>query len=483
MFEKAIARFAVLTLACCLGFNAQSAPLTPAQAQADFDVLRAALEEAHGALYRFATKAEMDRRFNALRATLDHSMNTRELIGTLSEMVAGIGDGHSRLEYDEATTAALAAARLFPFRLLIEDTRLMVLSNDTPDDATIRPGMEILRINGRSARELLDEILPKLSGDGFIESGKKVRLGRTFGSSYWLFVDQAEVFEVTARDADGKTVRTKVHGVTTANRAKNENPVNERMNAAIARLSGPKDNISLRFVDEPNVAVLRIRGFEEEGFPAALEEAFRTLAAKGVKALILDLRGNAGGVDEWGALLVSHLANEPFRYFDRIRVATVAPSFSTWKPGTSEKLRNGVVPDPNGGFLVTPNLHTGVAEQKPSPLCFSGPLFVLLDGGTFSTAADVTAVLRHRKRASFIGDESGGTYEGNTSGLNALITLPHSRLRLKVQMYGYANAVTGGRKGRGTLPDHAVAKTTADLLRGIDAPLERATALARASVK
>jgi C-terminal processing protease CtpA/Prc len=102
----------------------------------------------------------------------------------------------------------------------------------------------------------------------------------------------------------------------------------------------------------------------------------------------------------------------------------------------------------------------------------------LVDGGTFSTAADVTAILHHLRRATFVGEESAGAYEGNTSGLNALITLPNSGFRLKVQMYQYWNAVSGGEKGRGTIPDYPVQQRSLDLLRGVDAPLAQAMALA-----
>ena len=108
-------------------------------------------------------------------------------------------------------------------------------------------------------------------------------------------------------------------------------------------------------------------------------------------------------------------------------------------------------------------------------------MFILIAGGTFSTAADVTAVLHHLKRATFIGEETGGTYEGNTSGLNALITMPNSGLRLKIPMYRYFNAVSPALRGRGTQPDYPVEKTVADLLRGVDAQLQRAVALAGAT--
>jgi C-terminal processing protease CtpA/Prc len=168
----------------------------------------------------------------------------------------------------------------------------------------------------------------------------------------------------------------------------------------------------------------------------------------------------------------------PFRYFERIKVTTIHPSFATWKAATFEDLRNGTRPARDGGFLVEPRLHSGVAEQTPAPNPFLGRLFVLIDGGTFSTAADVCAQIRSRTKATFIGEETGGGFEGNTSGLNALIVLPHSGLKLKIHMYGYWNAVAGGQRGRGTLPDIAAVRTVRDVLAGTDPPLDLAIELA-----
>jgi C-terminal processing protease CtpA/Prc len=133
----------------------------------------------------------------------------------------------------------------------------------------------------------------------------------------------------------------------------------------------------------------------------------------------------------------------------------------------------------NGDWLVTAALHQGITEQRPSPTPFLGKLVVRLDGGTVSAAADVTATLCHHGRATFVGEESAGGYEGNTSGLNALVVLPHSGLRLKIMMYDYWNAVTPTQKGRGTIPDVIVERRVADLLRGVDAQMNRALEVAR----
>ena len=78
--------------------SGQSPGLQPSQLQQDFDVLRRAVEEAHGGLYRFTPKADLDRAFGSARAKLDRPMTTLAFAATLSEALAPIRDGHTRLE-------------------------------------------------------------------------------------------------------------------------------------------------------------------------------------------------------------------------------------------------------------------------------------------------------------------------------------------------------------------------------------------------
>jgi C-terminal processing protease CtpA/Prc len=326
---------------------------------------------------------------------------------------------------------------------------------------------------------LLNVLLPKVAGDGFIETGRRTRLARNLAQLHWLFVEQARSYAVTLRDITGRTISAVLPGIIERERPTIVNPVNATLTANLARLDGPPGNVALEFLDDPALARLRVRAFAGQGFPAALDTAFSSLRDKGTRALILDLRGNGGGVDEYGALLVSYFVDRPFRYFERIKVTTIAPSFATWLPRTFDAMRAGTVADPAGGYLVTAAQHPGVAEQQPSGHPFLGKLLVLIDGGSFSTTADVAAQLRSRRRAIFVGEETAGTYEGNTSGLNALIVLPNSRLRLKVMMYGYWNAVQPQDGGRGIIPDHVVPSRTTDLLRGVDSALEFARTLAR----
>ena len=184
----------------------QSSIIQPAQLQQDFDVLKRALEEAHGGLYRYTPKAELDKAFAASRTRLDRPMSPLEFGALLSEALAAIRDGHTRLEYDEATTKALSSARLLPLRAVHERGRLVVVGNDSSTDRSIRPGMELVSVNGRAAEAIIGALVSKMPADGFIETGKAWRLARGLATNYWLYVEQTSTFTVTARDGSGRTV-------------------------------------------------------------------------------------------------------------------------------------------------------------------------------------------------------------------------------------------------------------------------------------
>jgi C-terminal processing protease CtpA/Prc len=469
----------VLLLASTFLPAQQPAAISVADLQSDFDLLRKSLEEAHGGIYRFSTKQQMDARFDAARKKIASVKNHKEFLLLLYELTATTRDGHLRFDIDPNTRAAVEKAKLFPLTLHIETDRVYVLFNDMPAEETIQPGMELLTVNGKKINDLLQLIYPKLPRDGFIETGNQRRLERAFPQFYWLAIGEDSTFTVSLKDASGKTINAKLQGVVSNEREKNRNsnPVNAAIIKNITSLEGPQDNITLRFLGG-DIACIRIRGFQGEEYNRQIDSVFKIVHDKKAKALILDLRNNGGGADLYGAYLVSKFVTKPFRYFDRIHLRTLTPSFTSFTENTVQDLKNGTVADPKGGFLVTPKLHAGIGEQQPAAQPFTGKTFILTNGSTFSTAADVCALMRHLTKAVFIGEETGGGFEGNTSGLNASLRLPYSKLGMRVQMYEYWNAVNVVERGRGTIPEHHVPKRITDLLQGTDAQINRAVELA-----
>ena len=62
--------------------------------QHDFQILRHALEESHGGLYRYTSKADMDRTFDQAYKRIDRPMTALEFWALVAPVVAHIKDGH-----------------------------------------------------------------------------------------------------------------------------------------------------------------------------------------------------------------------------------------------------------------------------------------------------------------------------------------------------------------------------------------------------
>lgn len=137
----------------------------------------------------------------------------------------------------------------------------------------------------------------------------------------------------------------------------------------------------------------------------------------------------------------------------------------------------GVARDEEGRWVRTDHPNLGI--QQPREPHFSGRVFVLVDGGSFSATGEVASVLRAHNRVLFIGEETGAGRTGNSSGIMVGLTLPESGITITIPMVGYYMPIEPGpHPERGIMPDHEVVPTVEDLLTGRDAVMERALKLA-----
>ena len=168
---------------------------------------------------------------------------------------------------------------------------------------------------------------------------------------------------------------------------------------------------------------------------------FDRLRAGGCRNLILDLRGNSGGDPFCAAHLLAYLAPAPVPYF-----AKVYPSYASLaKP----------LPLPENRFL--------------------GSLYTLIDGGCFSSTGHLCALFKFHKIGTFIGSETGGTYECNDAARTD--TLRATGLRLRVARATYTVAVENMSRAKGVPPDYVVEPSIRDILSDRDPAMERAWSL------
>jgi hypothetical protein len=178
-----------------------------------------------------------------------------------------------------------------------------------------------------------------------------------------------------------------------------------------------------------------------------------------------------------GKLLLSYLLDKPFKYYDELVVN--AREFTFAKYGKLPKVpADAVELRPDGKFRVVNHPNLGI--QQSSKPTFTGKVIILINGDCFSTTAEFLSQAHYHRRATFIGEESGGGYFGNTSGPVPALTLPNTKLIVYVPLVTYSMAVSGYKAAaRGVLPDHPVLYTIEELLAGEDKELALALKLAR----
>jgi C-terminal processing protease CtpA/Prc len=200
-------------------------------------------------------------------------------------------------------------------------------------------------------------------------------------------------------------------------------------------------------VKAKKLAVLTIRSFSyydnKEKFYAFIDSAFEQIHRSAVLNLILDLRNNSGGDPFCAVHLLSYLETKQAPYFARVY----------------DEYETLAQPIP-------------VAEKN----AFSGKLYVLINGGCFSSTGHLCALLKYHERGIFIGEETGGTYECNDAHVRLTTSVTH--LNLNVARMTYTAAVKGISRETGIMPDYPVEPSISDFLEGRDAVKEFAVYLA-----
>jgi hypothetical protein len=254
-------------------------------------------------------------------AQLTRPMTLLQFRNVLAPVRAAIRDGagiDAAANQGDETTAVVTSAKQFPLALTFESNRGFVLLNQGTDDR-VRPGVEVLAINGQALEKIMQAMLPNLGQYGDVRTWPMYQLGISgglfrpgvpgrngFSEAYRLYIGNPASFRTTLRDPRTRqTVVVELAGVTRAEAAANanRNPVNRGVLAGLETLRGLSTAPSIRYLDGESTAVL-VPSWGGN-FPDFLKETFAALKSRGTKHLIIDVRGNTGGFDQYPALLFS----------------------------------------------------------------------------------------------------------------------------------------------------------------------------------
>jgi C-terminal processing protease CtpA/Prc len=421
----------------------------------------------HPGFYRYNSREDFKTYIDSVKSTITDSLTLLQAFVKIKLVVSNINCLHTGLSLSrEYKTYLNQQPNLFPFQLYFTGNRSYVVKNHSANPS-VQAGAEIISINGQPMDKIIARLLPLIPSDGYNQTMKYRALYLQF-PSWYRSIDLAESFNIVVKQ----------NNVETAYGVKGEKW------SAIAEegfLIEPVHKKQLEFRMENNTAVLTIHSFAQtaikkggQDFKDFIAAAFTEIKTNKIQNLIVDLRDNTGGSDPFAASFTSYFFDKPFRYWDRVEVTeAVAKEIK----GLALKLyyRKPIQKDSTWLWQKAKHVHDFdfYEEQMPAKNNFTGSTYVLINGFCMSSCADVAAILSYHKKAFFIGEETGGGYQGNNSGMTPESKVQPFNFTLTVPLQKYFNAVdTSKNIGRGTMPDYAINYTMEDILKGEDKELQ-----------
>lgn len=437
----------------------------------DYDLLRLALEEAHAGMFRYTSKTEFDALFNTLYMKINREMTEIEFFRLISPVIEKIHCVHTAARPSSDYQQVMDEKGLFlPFAVKFISGRAYILQNFNSENQ-IPLGSEIMLINDKPVSQLLSELIKVLPSDGKNETYKYRILDWYFPEKYFLYIEQPDNFKLEYLPPGKKETSTAVvPGV----------PLDKINNTLFSYEKLYEECLKLEIREESNLAILTIRTFVPRilkhfgyDFYRFMEASFKEIADKNISNLIMDLRWNDGGEALYCKDLLAYLIDKPFRFANL--ESTSKPRYSFLEYTDKGLYFNYFHPilwtrDNTGRYVLKENWSKKI---EPKAQVFKGRVYVLINGMSISGSADVAALLHYHKKATFIGEETGGAYYGNNSGDFINLTLPNTHIRIRIPIRSCVLAVSNYPfMERGVVPDFEIKPQIEDILQGIDKDLD-----------
>ncbi len=412
----------------CQGYSYDPTRLySISELQTDFKFLQTTLENTHPNLYLYTPKEELNTFFDSLYKCIVKPLSELDFYNLITLINSKVKDGHTMsLPSEEAVNYANENAQFFPFHISISDDRLYVSMNCSAD-TSIHEGAEILRINGRETKDILNYLLNRQIRDGNNQTYPIWILTNYFKEYYSFSFGHPDTFAITYKTSKS------INLTKTINALPKDSIRFYRRLKYLKRdsISNGNQGITLEIDKQSSIATLVIKSFNsdilksdyKQDFDSTIKLIFNQLHEEQIQNLILDIRNNQGGDFEPGKLLLSYLLRQPIKYLHKSVESEI------------------ITPKQNG---------------------FKGKLCVLINGGSFSSTAILCSYLEMAKRGVFIGEETAGN-KIIISGNSIDTILPNTKISFTVSTTKYIIR-DEYNSGHGVIPTYRSTSTIDDLM-------------------
>jgi C-terminal processing protease CtpA/Prc len=477
--KKSLIPFLLVMLLALTGTKAQNDHLNHAEPKFSADTVKSAIDDLtkelslkHPGFYRYNTVISFRQYIDSVKHTVTDSLTELEAFVKMKCIISKIGCLHTELSLHPNQRKNLnELPNLIPLQIYFNGDKAFVIKNKSAE-SLIATGDEVMSINARDIPTITSRLLALIPSDGYNQTLKYRALYYQF-PLWYRYIEQATEFTVVIkRDDIQKTFHLKA--------------VKWSEIAEDGFLKEPDIDQQLDFKIENNTAFLTIHSFAEsqikkgnQHYIKFIDQVFTEIKSRNIKNLVLDLRDNTGGSDPNAVYLTSYFFDKPFRYWDRIEVTeAIAKEIK----GLSTRIfyRKPIQKDSIWLWQKAKTVKDFdyYELQQPAKNNFNGNTYLLVNGFCMSSCSDVIAILKHNNKAIVVGEETGGGYQGNNSGMMPESVVKPFSFSVTVPLQKYVNYVDASiNTGRGTIPDYFINFNLNDLIENKDKAKDFVTGL------
>ena len=503
-------------------YNLQVTKQHPVQdLQDDVDAIYNQLKRNHPHLYQFTPKETLDFKFDSLKTAITKPMDSRKFYKQLAEVTKYVGQGHFSVappskRFDkkerEKQSKLKFGINFLEFEYL--DEQLFVVDALGQDSVLINA--QVLKIGNEAPQKLIKKYKRIIASDGYNTTFHDRVAGRRFLNYYIKDKGHFDSISLTLKTPDStfikkyKRINSKDSTALSLEIDKKEvkkdtirltkaaRKAKKREAKALRDFNSKHGYTSIKFFPEvktynrnlnfvgkdSTVALLKIKSFTKGNFKGFYDDTFTSLDSLKTKTLIIDLRNNFGGRLSEIAYLYSFLSDKNVTFINKSETKTRLPFLKSIMSNANPfgiKVLAGVLSpviapieyfksSKKDGKLYYKLKQAKLSEAKP--LNFKGKIYVLINGNSFSASSVLSSQLQGTKRATFVGEETGGAYNGTVAGLMKMYILPNTKVEARIGLLHIDTKQKTGTDGYGVKPDVKITPTYQDRLNNIDPELQ-----------
>ncbi|WP_289644746.1 S41 family peptidase [Maribacter aestuarii] len=459
----------------------------------DYALLEEMVLQVHPGTYRYASKEDIKAELQALKAKFKKSRSIGGAYLAMSKVTAVIQCDHTKVGFNNQGRIVNSIIHeqedKLPFTFKWFDDRMIVGLNASSKNL-LKRGTEVMKINGIPVSKIKSELMSYVAADGATDKNRIAKLevdGFDFRyNAFDVFFPlkfrlKNNQFNILLKH-DEKEYKVDVPGMHREQRAK---ILAERY----PEFPYHRDDTWV-FEIKDGVGVLTLNSFGLSGWKAMtidykefLATAFVNLKKRNIRKLIIDIRKNAGGLDE--------MKNELFSYlpFDREKVELfpregrtrfllfpeiLKPHIKTW--GENPWFYNLKNPDARDGvYYVFEEKRENRIPKPAKEAVFEGEVLLLTAPTNTSLAFYTARDFKQFAIGKIVGEETGGNQREINGGQIVFLTLPNSGIEIDFPVMGaFAKKEM---PNSGVVPDYLVKTTASDFASDKDAQMQKAMEL------